>query len=687
MVHDPNPLLGDARPFPFREIEAEHVGPAIRKVMEEANRELNALAEESGARNWENTLGLLEGIMQEVRHRTAPVQHLLTVAETPELREAWKEVLPEISSFWSRLYLHEGVWAALQEYAESEEARELTGIRRRHLERTLRDFRRAGAELSPGDRKRLEEIEVERARLEQEFSEHVLDATAAWSLLVTDEDRLHGIPEDALTRFRSRADEQGHEEGWLLTLDQPSMEPVLKHGEDRSLREEVYRAHQARGTEEPWDNLPLIPRILELRREKALLLGYHDFPDYRLAEHMAGSGERARNFVEDMVGKTRAFWERDFGELEAHARNLGIDPIRPWDVGFVMQRIQKERFELDEEALRPYFPLEPVLDGLFRITERLFGLKVEEHAANGAWHDDVRRFRLLDPNGLQLGTFYTDFFPRPEKRQGAWLNDLGYGGPREDGSFEPHLAVVCANFSPPGRSTPSLLTHRDLETLFHEFGHLLHHCTSRVPIASRGGVSVAWDWVEVPSQLLQNWCWQREALDEFARHWKTGEPLPDHHFQALIRARRFLGGWKQMRQLGLGSLDLALHTEFDPAADGDPVEWVTDHVLLALSPNREFAAAHPLPSFLHLFSGGYSASYYSYLWSEVLEADLFTRFEERGIFDRDTGKRLLETILSRGDEEDPDVLFRTFMERDPDPQALIRRNLGSAEKPAEASSR
>jgi oligopeptidase A len=687
MVHDPNPLLGDSRPIPFREIGAEHVGPAVRRVLEEADRELDVLAAEPGPRTWDNTPGSLERIMQEVRHRTAPVQHLLTVAETPELREAWKDVLPEISSFWSRLYLHEGVWTALRDYAESEEARSLTGIRKRHLERTLRDFRRAGAELSPGDRKRLEEIEVERARLEQEFSEHVLDATAAWSLLITDEDRLRGIPEDALARFRSRAEEEGHEEGWLLTLDQPSMEPVLKHCADRSLREEIHRAHQVRGTEAPWDNRPLIPRILELRREKAMLLGYRDFPDYRLAEHMARSGERARDFVRTMVEKTRAFWERDFGELEAHARELGIDPIRPWDVAFVMQRLQKERFDLEEEALRPYFPLGPVLDGLFRITERLFGLKVEEHPANGAWHDEVRRFRLLDPTGLQLGTFYTDFFPRPEKRQGAWLNDLGYGGPREDGSFEPHLAVICANFAPPGPGTPALLTHRDVETLFHEFGHLLHHCASRVPIASRGGVSVAWDWVEVPSQLLQNWCWQREALDEFARHWKTGEPLPEHHFQAMIRARRFLGGWRQMRQLGLGSMDLALHTLYDPAEDGDPVEWVTDEVLLDLAPNRDFAAAHPLPSFLHLFSGGYSASYYSYLWSEVLEADLFTRFEERGMFDRETGERLLDTILSRGDEEDPDLLFRRFMERDPDPEALVRRNLGDLEETADVDSR
>ena len=679
MTADPNPLLAESRPIPFREIQAGHVVPGVRRVLEEAEAELDALANAPGPRTWDNTLGRLEQIIWKVRHRTGPVQHLLTVAETPELREAWKEVLPQVSSFWSRLYLHEGVWQAIRKYAETEEARGLQGLRRRHLERTLRDFQRAGAGLPPDDRARLEELEVELARLEQEFSENVLDATADYALHITDESRLEGIPEDAVARYRERAREKDLD-GWVLTLDRPSWEPVMNHASDRALREELHRAYLARGAREPWDNRPQIPRIIELREEKARLLGYSDFPDFRLEEQMARTGEQARDFVAEMVDRTRPYWRRDFQALEAHGRKLGLNPLRPWDVAFVLHRMKKELFDLDDEELRPYFPLDSVLQGLFRIAERVFGVAVEEVEPEETWHQDVRMFRLEDPDGLHLATLYTDFFPRPEKRQGAWLNDLAYGGPRPDGSFEPHLAIICTNFPPPGPRAPSLLTHRDVETLFHEFGHLLHHCTSRVPIPSRGGVNVAWDWVEVPSQILQNWCWNREALDEFARHWETGERLPESLFQAMVRARRFMGGWRQMRQLGLGSLDLALHTDYRPGDDGDPVEWVTDQVLLPLSPGREFAAAHPLPSFLHLFSGGYAASYYSYLWSEVLEADLFTRFEEQGIFDRDTGTRFVESILSRGDEADPDELFRDFMGRDPDPEALIRRNLGELEE-------
>jgi oligopeptidase A len=679
MAEAQNPLLVPSFPFAFQRILPEHVGPGVRALLEAAEADLDALADGPTPRTWTNTLERLETIMSDVRHGTAPVQHLLTVAETPELRGAWREILPEISSFWSRLYLHEGVWNAVTDYADTDEGRRLAGIRRRHLERTLRDFRRAGADLSPDGRQRLEALEVELARLEQEFSENVLDATADFTLHVTDGDRLAGVPSDALARFRARARAEG-KDGWILTLDHPSWEAVMKHALDRELRERLHRAYFERGTVEPWDNRPLIPRIVELRKEKARLLGYANFPDYRLEEQMARSGGKARGFVAEMVERTRPHWRRAFRELEVHARELDMDRLRPWDVSFVTESLRRKRFHLDDEELRPYFPLGSVLEGVFRISERLFGVRVEERPTQGAWHEDVRFFHLYGADGVLLGGFYTDLFPRREKRQGAWLNDFRYGGPRGEEGFEPHIAIICANFPPPAEDTPALLTHRDVETLFHEFGHLLHHMTSRVPIPSRGGVSVAWDWVEVPSQLLQNWCWKREALDEFARHWRTGEPLPEPLFEALVRARPFLGGWRQMRQLRLGALDLALHTEYDATDNGDPVSWVTENVLLPLSPNREFAEAHPLPSFLHLFSGGYAASYYSYLWSEVLEADLFTRFEERGIFHPETGRTLLDTILSAGDEEDPEVLFRRFMGRDPDAEALIRRNLGDPAK-------
>jgi oligopeptidase A len=671
-----NPLLDRSFRIPFHRIRADHVVPGIQALLAEAEERIQALAAEGPSERWDHVLGPFDALTERVRRGTTPVQHLLAVAESPELREAWNEVLPEISLFWSRLYLNEGIWTRLQAYAGSSEAETLDPLRRRHLEKTIRDFQRSGADLPAGDRARLEEIDVELSRLGQKFSENVLDATAAYGHHVTDEARMEGIPADALARFRRKAEDAGLE-GWTLTLDHPSFEAVMKHAADRELRREIHRAFLARGSEEPWDNRPLIPRMLELRSEKARLLGFPDFPDYRLEEQMARNGARARAFVTDMVERTRPHWERDMEELRTQAAAEGLPELRPWDVAWLMERLRKERFDLDEEELRPYFPVERVVDGLFRLTERLFGLRVEEREIDETWHPDVRFYEIRDQDGTFLGAFYADLFPRPEKRQGAWMNDFIYGGPRADGGFDPHLGAIDANFPPPGEGRPALLGHRDVETLFHEFGHLLHHCTSRVPIEGRGGINVAWDWVELPSQLLENWTWEREALDLLSAHWETGEPLPDELFQRMVRARRFMGGWRQMRQLGFGTLDLALHSDFDPARDGDPSEWVTER-LLPLSPDREFAAAHPLTAFLHLFPGGYAASYYAYLWSEVLEADLFTRFQADGIFNRATGRAYLETILSQGDREDPEVLFRAFMGRDPDPEALIRRNLGEA---------
>ena len=674
MTDTQNPLLDRSFRIPFHRIRAEHVVPGIRGILEEARVALDELAESPGSLTWASTIEPLDRTMERVRRGIGPVQHLLAVAETPELRGAWKEVLPEVSRFWSWMYLHEGLWRRLGKYAETDEARALTGLRGRHLARTLRDFRRSGADLSPTDRTRLESLDVELSELQQKFSENVLDATADFSLVITDGDRLRGIPEDARARFRKRAREKGID-GWLLTLDQPSFEAVVKHGEDRDLREELHEAYFTRGTRDPWDNRPLIPRIVELRKEKARLLGYGDFPDYRLEEQMVKSGARARQFVEEMVERTRPYRERDLEELERHAESMGIQPLQPWDVSFVAEHLRRERFDLDEEALRPYFPLESVLVGFFEIVERLFGVRVTESELEEVWHPEVRYFELGDEDGALLGGFYTDFFPRPEKRQGAWMNDFIYGGPQPDGAFEPHLGVVCANFPPPGDDRPACLTHRDVETLFHEFGHLLHHLMCQVPIAQRGGINVAWDWVELPSQLLENWAWEREALDLFARHWDTGDRLPDDLFERMVKAKRFMGGWRQMRQLEFGMMDQALHARYEPGEDGDPVQWVTE-LLQSQAPTPEFAKSHPLPFFMHLFSGGYAASYYSYLWSEVLEADLFTRFQSEGIFHRPTGRRFVETILSAGDREDPEALFREFMGRDPDPEALLRRNLG-----------
>jgi oligopeptidase A len=421
---------------------------------------------------------------------------------------------------------------------------------------------------------------------------------------------------------------------------------------------------------------------------------------------MAKSGARAMAFEEELVGRTRPYWERDVALLRDHARDVGIDPLRPWDVAFVAESLRKARYEISDELLRPFFPLPSVMQGLFRLVERVFGLTVSEKLIDEVWHKDVRFYEVHDDEGTWLGSFYTDWLPRKEKRQGAWMNDFLTGGPQEDGSFKPHLGFIAGNFSPPEGGRPSLLNHREVQTIFHEFGHLLHHLTSRVEVPGRAGLNVAWDWVELPSQLMENWTWEREALSDFALHYETGEAIPDDLLNRMLAARRYMGGWFQMRQLSFGTLDLALHGDLAPTLPSFPhsqgpdpdgeassvpsiphTETVAGSVgaeamafaeacLLPFSPDPTFARSHILATFTHLFSGGYAAGYYSYLWSEVLDADAFSRFKEEGIFNPETGRAYLDSILSRGDSDDPEQLFREFMGRDPDPTALLERNLG-----------
>ncbi len=690
MNNETNPLLVGGSRIPFHRIEARHVEPGILQALTEAQASVDQLSADRAEPTWANTIARMDDTVELLAERIAPVTHLVSVAETPELREAYNAVLPRITTFWSRLPLNEALWSRVQGYAATVEARALTGIRRRHLDKTVREFERAGAKLPPAAKVRLEKVRVELAQLEQSFSEHVLDATAAYELVVTDEGRLAGVPEAARRRAQEKAKEKGMR-GWLLTLDYPSVEPILKYCRDRELRCQIFVGYATRCRDGEFDNRPLLAHILRLRDELAEILGYDGFPDFTLEDRMAGSGARAVGFEADLVARTRPYWERDVAEVKAHAATLGITDLEPWDATYVMEDLRRQRYDIDDEMLRPYFPLPRVLQGLFEIVRRTFGFRIEERAIPEVWHKDVRYFELYDEaDGTLVGAFYSDWFPRTEKRQGAWMNHFVTGGPRAAG-FAPHLGVICGNFTPPEGDRPALLTHREVETVFHEFGHLLHHCTSRVEIPSRAGINVAWDWVELPSQLMENWTWEREALDVVAGHHETGAPLPAEIFERMFAARRYMGGWAQMRQLSLGTVDLALHNELAPRlraeaagadgkkldeAQGNGVMAFGDDHFLPFAPDRRFAEYHALTSFSHLFAGGYAAAYYSYLWSEVLDADVFTRFKREGIFNPETGRSYVATILSRGDSADPDALFVEFMGRAPDPRALLERNLG-----------
>jgi oligopeptidase A len=669
-----NPLLSYDGLIPFHRIAAEHVVPAVREALARAERELEALASAGGEPHYESTLGRLEELDEHLDRAVVPVVHLLGVMNTPELREAYEAVLPEISAFHARLPLHEGLWRTLRAYAETPEAASLTGARKRHLEKTLREFVRAGADLPPERKARVEAVRVELSQLNTRFANHALDATNAFELLITDPAELAGLPESARAQARAAAQARGAE-GWRFTLHLPSYEPFMQYAEHRELRRRMYEAYMNRASEGEHDNRPVIARILELRRELAGLLGYGDYADYRLEESMAKSGARALAFEDDLARRTRPYWERETAEMEAFAREeLGLERLEPWDTAFVAERMRRARFDLDEEELRPYFPLDRVEEGLFEIARRLFGVVLRERTVEEVWHPEVRFYDVHDEEGKRLGGFYVDWFPRESKRSGAWMIGLVTGGPRP-GGWKPHLAALVGNLSPPEGERPALLTHREVETIFHEFGHLLHHVLSRVEVPSRAGTHVSRDWVELPSQIMENWTWEREALDLFARHWETGEPIPEPLFRKMQRARQFLGASHQMRQVSFGTLDLSLHALYDPARDGEVVAYAQE-LMGRFSLRPEFARNHFITAFTHVFAGGYAAGYYSYLWAEVLDADAFSRFRREGLFNRETGRAFVEAVLSRGDAADPGELFREFMGRDPDPEALLRRNLG-----------
>jgi oligopeptidase A len=674
VLHD-NPLLTYQGAIPFDRIAPEHVVPAVRAALARAGEELNAVIELAEPRTYENTVQALEEVDERLSRVTRPVAHLSSVNDTPELRTAWQTVVPEISAFHARLPLNAPLWSAIKEYAETDDARALAGVRARHLEKVVLAFRRAGADLPPAEKERVEALRVEMSQLSQTYANNVLDSTNAWELVLNDEAELEGLPGSARAQARAAAAAKGVD-GWRFTLQLPLYQPFMQYAARRDLRRRMYDAYMNRAAAGAHDNRPVLRRMLQLRRELAGVLGFANWADYTLEDSMAGSGARAVAFEADLVERTRPVWRRQIDELEAFARSeLGLDEVAPWDVSYAAERMRRARYDLDAEELRPYFPLDGVLEGLFEIARRLFGVRVQPRPVDEVWHADVSFYDVFDEQGNRLGGFYCDWYPREEKRGGAWMAGLVVGGPRGD-RWEPHLAVVAANVSPPEGGRPALLTHREVQTIFHEFGHLLHHVLSRVEVPALGGTRVATDWVELPSQIMENWTWERPALDLFARHWETGEPIPEALFQKVKAARVHMGAHQQMRQLSFGTMDLDLHVHFDPASGEDPVERA-QRVMEGFQPRPEYARDHFVASFAHIFSGGYAAGYYSYLWSEVLDADAFSRFESEGLFSREVGRQFAEHVLSQGDAADPADLFRRFMGRDPDPAALLRRNLGA----------
>ncbi len=665
-----NPLIQINFKIPFDQIRAEHVEPGIAELLRAARERLEAITSDPSPRIFDNTMERLDTLTDPLDYAMGIVRHLEAVATTPELRAAYNHVQPEVSAFHTSLPLNEALWNAVKSYSQSDDAKQLTGARKRFLEKTIDNFRRHGAELNPAGKQRASEIDVELTKQTIKFAENVLDSINEFELVIRDPQDLAGLPEGAVAMARASAASKGLEEpAWRFTLQAPSYIALMTYLDNAEIRRQVYEAYVNRAVDGGHDNIPVMLRILELRREKATLLGYRDFADLVLEDRMAHSGKRATEFLEDLKAKTVDRFRTENEELRAFAKR----DLEPWDIAYYAEKQRAALYDFDEEALRPYFPLDRVVSGLFEIVHRLYGIQVVEQQGAPVWDPNVKYYEIRD-HGVLIGAFYADWYPRENKRGGAWMDSLITGIARED-QFEPHAALICGNLTPPLGDRPSLLTHREVQTIFHEFGHLLHHCLSKVEVRSLAGVNVAWDFVELPSQIMENWCWERDALDLFAHHYQTGATIPQDLFDKMIRARNFRAANVQMRQLGLGLVDLALHREYSPEKDGDILAYAK-RILQEFAPVKLPERYAMISSFTHLFASpvGYGAGYYSYKWSEVLDADAFTLFQSRGIFSPEAGARFRENILARGNSADPADLYRGFRGRDPDPNALLERS-------------
>ncbi len=680
-----NPFLDSSFQIRWSLLTPDLIAPAIDAALERAQAAIDAIASRDGATlDYEGAFLALERATEELNLAWGKVTHLQSVADSPALREAHNALLPRVSSFYAKIPLNAELWRRLKSVAEQPGARALAGIHRRFLDETVADFRQAGADLPPDRRARLEVLQSELAQLTQKYSENVLDATNAWQLVIDDESRLAGLPAHAKAAARRNAEGKGlgspDRPAWRFTLHQPSQEPVMIYAEDEGLRREMWTAATAVGAQPPHDNTELIRRILTLRAEKAALLGRPHFADLVLQRRMAKSGERALGFMEDMKRRAQAAFANECRELEAFkARRLGqpATALKAWEVGFWAEKLRQERYAFDDEALRPYLPMDRVIAGLFDLAGRVFGLRIVERPAGSfeAWHPEVKFYDMHDARGRHLGSFYADWHPRESKRGGAWMGYLITGGPTAAGGRAPHLGYICGNMTPPADGRPALLTHREVETIFHEFGHLLHHLLGEVEIKSLNGVNVAWDFVELPSQMMENWTWERESLDLFARHHETGAPIPEEIFQKMTAARNFRSACAVMRQVQFARMDLLMHMRTAEFIEGDIEAKVRATVADCMIPT-EPPGRTIVKRFNHIFSDpvGYAAGYYSYKWAEVLDADAFSRFKREGIFNARTGAEFVAHILSKGNSADPMELYRGFMGREPDPKALLVRS-------------
>jgi oligopeptidase A len=669
-----NPLLNFKQTPHFESIEAKHVIPALEAILAESRAKITKLQQVSSP-DWENFTYKMECIDERLSRVWSPVSHLNAVRDSEELRAAYQTGIDLLTAYHSEVGQNKELFAQYTKIRESTQWSELTKAQKKLIENSLLDFKLGGAELSHDQQSRLTEIDQQLSQLSNEFERNLLDATQAWTLLISDSGRLKGLPQSALDMAQQSAALE-EQQGWLFTLQIPSYLAVMQHAQDQQLRQDIYQAYAQRASELTdggrFDNAPLIDSIVELKHARAKLLGFSHFAQYSLIKKMASSSEVVIDFLTELAQHARPTAVQEFADLKKFAADhYQQKDLKPWDISYYSERLREHQYAFSDEEIKPYFPAKQVVDGMFKVAKSLFGIEFQVNDSLEVWHPDVLCFDLVAGDGGDLiGSLYADLYVRKNKRGGAWMDSCIHRQRQEDTLQKP-VAFLNCNFTPPIGDDPALLSHNEVETLFHEFGHTLHHLLTEVDVMGVAGINgVAWDAVELPSQFLENWCWHPDSLQLIASHYKTGDKLPLQLLEKMRAAKNFQSGMQTLRQVEFAMFDMRLHS-----ADKVPkVQALLDTV-------REEIAIIPVPaynrfqnSFGHIFAGGYAAGYYSYKWSEVLSADAFGRFEEEGIFNHKAGQDFLRSILQRGGVDDPNDLFVEFRGRPPQLESLLKQS-------------
>lgn len=663
----------------FSEIKPEHVKPAVEKAIVDCKATVERVLADNTEFTWLNLVEPIDEVDDILGKIWSPVSHLNSVQNNDELRDAYEACLPLLSEYGTMVGQHQGLFEAYQQLASSSHFNTLNTAQKKVIKNTLRDFKLSGIALSDENKKRYGEIVSRLSELGSKFNNNLLDATQAFTVNIEDEAELSGLPQSALDAAKALA-EENDKSGWLFTLDFPSYLPVMTYCDNANLRQSLYTAFVTRASDQgpnanEFDNSDVMAELLSLRHEVAQLLGFENYAEKSIATKMAQTTDEVLGFLRDLASKSKEQGKQDVSELTAFAaENYKVDSLNAWDLAYYSEKLKQARYAISDEDLRPYFPQPTVVKGLFEVVHRLFGLTITKRDGVDVWHKDVEFYDVLDKEGKLRGSFYLDLYARAKKRGGAWMDDCVGRRATSENSVQLPVAYLTCNFNGPVGDKPALFTHDEVVTLFHEFGHGIHHMLTQIDASSVSGINgVPWDAVELPSQFLENWCWQPEALAFISGHYETGEALPKEMLDKMLAAKNFQSAMQMLRQLEFSLFDFLMHAHYNPE-QGNEIQKVLNEV-------REQYAVVKTPDFNrfqhgfgHIFGGGYAAGYYSYKWAEVLSADAFGRFEEEGVFNQQTGHDFLINILEKGGSQEPSELFQAFRGRAPEIDALLRHS-------------